>query len=441
MFRLIARFVFAICMVAIAFTIPLTVAANPHSPAVDGRPVNTRLSETEAIIERAFILHESNYRDTRAYYTAQLKPLTAQVIALQRQAKNLSCSDQILVEARWLLEHTTDWNRLDAQITKLANSLSNTDQAFAARQSPQDGAWGVCYEEWFLRFDASIDALNQLADRGESPKYPLTFLQLIADAGSLTAYLDALLVSDIAKTGIDQRDELGAVTGALSQLLFKPYLRRFIEGEVRNFESYMEVYKNFLESSQDPMTGYWGAWYRSGSDVHKSADLSLTFHNISYRRGLVQRWPQILDTTFSISELEYPYGWKLDGAYNHHNNYDVVKILRYGWTHMNDSQKRQARATLDGMLEWCVSGPMAQDRLFEVDANFYSSRGNYYYYAVSFLDEIGYFNQSKRFWTNRTYPKAAALCKKLRAKLESSGFDDPPINAAIQKLSQSCPAD
>lgn len=420
------------------------LAAHQYFPADNDRPVPPRLANIEAIIEQGFIAYDPNYRETRAYYTAQLEPLTAQVIALQRQAKNMTCSDQMLIEARWLLEHTTDWKRLDAQLAKLANSLSNTDQAFAAQQSPKDGAWGLCYEEWFLKLDATIDALNQLAVRGAAPRYSLTFLQRIDDVGSLTAYLNSLLISDIAETGIDQRDELGAVTGVLSQLIFKPRLRQFTEEMVRGFEitdAYIEAYESFLESSQDPTTGYWGAWYRSGSKVLKSADLSLTYHTISYRRGMVMRWPQIVDTTFSIKTYEYPYGWMHNGAYNHHNNYDVVKILRYGWLHVNDRQRKQARTELDAMIEWCINGPIANDNLFEIDPTFYSSRSNYVYYAVSFLDEIGYLSGSKPFWTDRTFPNGVDLCKTLRVKLESSGLGDPSIKAAEQKLSQSCPAD
>ena len=117
----------------------------------------------------------------------------------------MACSEQILIEARWLLEHTTDWTRLDAQLGKLAESLQNTDQNFATRQSPRDGAWGLCYDEWFLKFDATIDALNLLADHGEALHYPLVFLQRIGSPDSLVTYLKGLLVSDIAETGIDRR--------------------------------------------------------------------------------------------------------------------------------------------------------------------------------------------------------------------------------------------
>jgi hypothetical protein len=371
-----------------------------------------------------------------------MRPLTARLVALQEQGKAMACSEQILIEARWLLEHTRDLARLDAQLGKLAQSLQSTDQAFATEQSPRDGAWGSCYEEWFLKLDATIDALNDLADRGEAPRYTLGFLQRIGSARSLLTYLERLLVSNIAKTGVDQRDELGAVTGALSQLLFKDYLLRFIDEDADGIvptSAYIDAYRGFLDSWQDPATGYWGAWYRSDGKLYKSADLSLTFHTISYRRGDVQRWPEIVDTTFAIKGFEYPFGWMHNRAYNHHNNYDVVKILRFGWPHMSDAQRQRARTELEAMIEWCLAGPMEPEELFATDPSFYSSRGNYYYYGVSFLDEIGYWDRSRRFWTDQDFPGAASLCHRIKARLISLNLTDPPSKAAMNKLEANCP--
>lgn len=435
-------------VIALALVLVLVIEAgfSPAQQAISAdstQPTHQGFTNIEAIIEHDFAHYDPNYVVARARYADRLKPLTARLVALQEQGKGMACSEQILIEARWLLEHTTDWARLDAQLGRLAQSLQSTDQAFATGQSPQDGAWGLCYEEWFLKLDATIDALNDLADRGEAPRYPLGFLQRIGSTGSLLTYLEGLLVSNIAETGIDQRDELGAVTGALSQMLFKDHLRRFIEVNVEGFvlaSAYVEAYRGFLDSWQDPATGYWGAWYRSDGKLYKSADLSLSFHTISYRRGNVQRWPEIVDTTFAIKTFEYPYGWMHNDAYNHHNNYDVVKILRYGWPHMSDAQRQRARSELEAMLEWCLTGPMEPDELFATDPTFYSSRGNYYYYGVSFLDEIGYWDKSRQFWTYKDFPGAALLCHMIKAKLRSLDLNGPPAEAAMKKLEANCSA-
>jgi hypothetical protein len=301
----------------------------------------------------------------------------------------------------------------------------------------------VCFDEWFLKLDATVEALNSLAAQGTAPRYPLLFLQRIGSADTLPAYLEGLLISDIAKTGINQRDELGAVTGALSQIFFKDDLRRYIEENTQDLVidgSYIDTFRRFLDSWQDPSTGFWGAWYLSDGKLYKSTDLSLTFHIISYRHGHVEHWPEIIDTTLGIKNLEYPFGWKHNGTFNHHNNYDVVKILRYGWPHMSDTQRERARADLRAMVDWCLTRSHHSDELFAVDPTFFSSPADYYYFGVSFIDEIGYWDKSRRFWTDQDFPGAASLCRTIKARMMSLNIRGPSAYAALEKLNANCPA-
>lgn len=400
------------------------------------------LSDIQKMIEREFERNDPKYTATKSKFAKRLEVLTTQLVALENQGENMACSDQILIEARWLLDHTTDWARLDAALDRLTRSLRDTNQEAANQQSPEDGAWGRCYQEWFLKLDASIDPLDQLAAEGKAPRYPLAFLERVGTPASLIAYLDGLLVSDIAVSGVDRRDELGAVTGVLSQMVFKDDLRRLInqqrQGPVID-DAYVDAYRGFLDSWQDPETGYWGAWYKSQGKLYKSKDLSLTFHTISYRDGRVNYWPRIIDTTLAIKAYEYPYGWMHNGKYKHHNNYDVVKILRYGWPHLSEEQKARARIELTDMLEWCLKRPMEPDALFRIDPTFYSNRANYFYYGVSFLDEIGYWDKARRFWTDQDFPRAHALCHRIKVKLASLNLVAPLAKAAEEKLEASCP--
>lgn len=412
------------------------LADETHQPL---RPASAKIQE---IVLRGFERRDPDYLQERDANAAKLAPLVERLVDLQEKGEDMACSEQIYIESRWLLEHTTNWERLGSRIDALEQSMETMDQGFAREQSAMDGAWGACYEEWFLKLDATITALNDLADREESPSYPLSFLSRITDPEVLRGYLDDLLISDVARTGIDQRDELGAVTGALSQLLFKEQLRRFVDEPAQGFsvdDEYVEAYRRFLEASQDPATGYWGAWYRDGDRLYRSADLSLTFHAISYSGGEVRLWPQIVDTTLAIKSFEYPYGWLKNGSYNHHNNYDVLKIFRYGWPRMTEEQREQARAELTAMLAWCLEPPMDPKAPFSVDATFYSSPGDYYYYGVSFFDEIGYWDPTERFWTSENFPGALALCRRIKAQLLESRLDTPPARAALQKLERNCP--
>ena len=124
--------------------------------------------------------------------------------------------------------------------------------------------------------------------------------------------------------GLDNRDAIGAITGALSQLVYKSYLRKFVQQNVKGFDltpEYIAAYTKFLDDWQDPETGFWGEWYQSGGKLYKSCDLSLTFHTVSYRKGKVNHIDQLIETLFAIKEKTYPFGWLWDGHFNNHNNY------------------------------------------------------------------------------------------------------------------------
>lgn len=403
---------------------------------------NPLTAEIQQIILREYERRDPDYLQKRDANASKLAPLTERLVAIQEEGKDMTCSEQILIESRWLLEATTNWRRFEINIDRLKRSMETTDQAFAQGQSANDGSWGPCYEEWFMKLDTTVTVLNDLMASGQSPLYPLSFLERIRDPEDLRSYLDDLLISDVAGSGIDQRDELGAVTGALSQLLFKEGLRQFVDAPAEGRavdESFVEAYRRFLDISQDPITGYWGAWYQVGGKLYKSADLSLTFHTISYSQGKVRLWPQIIDTTLAIKSLEYPYGWMKNGTYRHHNNYDVVKLFRYGWPNMTADQRRRTRAELAAVLAWCLQTPKDPKAPFAVDPTFYSSPGDYYYYGVSFFDEVGYWDRSRRFWTDQDFPGASDLCRSIKASLKKSKLNTPPARAALQKLEKNCP--
>ena len=91
------------------------------------------------------------------------------------------------------------------------------------------------------------------------------------------------------------------------------------------------------------------------------------------------------------------------------------------------------------MLTWCLQMRMDPKVPFAVDATFYSSPGDAYYYAISFIEELGYWDPRKRFWTSQNYPGALDLCRSIKARLSESGLDTPAARAANQKLEMTCP--
>lgn len=396
----------------------------------------------EALITRDFTRFDADYAANKAAGIKRLAALEAQMIAAQEAGNALPASNQIFIEAKWLATYTADWKRLAARLGALEKSFSQTDQSDAERQSAADGAWGRYYDRWFLKFDASIDAINQLADRGQLPAYRLRFLERIDSIDKLTAYLDDLRISDIAATGVDNRDALGAVSAGLAQLCFKKDLRDYIRQKTDGFDlsdAYIEGYRRYLDAWQDPAGGFWGAWFQEGALLAGSNDLSLTFHIVSYRKGHVDHMPTLMTTLLDIKDGPYPYGWKHNGQFNNHNDYDVARLLRDGWGALDGDGRNRARAALNEALDWCLNCSMTADGGFIDDPTFYNSLGAAYYFGVAFLSEVGYFDPAKRFWTDQAFPDGPALCARIRDKLLALDLDDDYARSALEKLNDSCP--
>ena len=110
-------------------------------------------------------------------------------------------------------------------------------------------------------------------------------------------------------------------------------------------------------------------------DILKSPDLSLTFHNISYQHGKVGLWPAIFKTTLAIHDDAYPFGWKHNGDFNNHNNYDVAKIFDLGWAEVDSDSQKLASADISTILDWCLTKSMTPDGGFIDDPTFYNSVG------------------------------------------------------------------
>jgi hypothetical protein len=402
----------------------------------------TRHEDIESIVHGDFVAFDPDYDANVAKFGPELDALETKLQAAQAAGNSMSCSTQIYIEARWLLTQCANWPKLEQEIERLDKSLSNPDQKFADEQNPDDGSWGPCYDTgWFFHVDAMMSAVNVLEENGQAPEYPMAFLSPIGTPEKMLAYMRRTIVSDISKTGVDNREELNAVSTVLSEICFKSKLRKYFQSKVKGFhltDAYIAAYRAFIDEWQDSNTGYWGEWFQSGGKIHKSCDLSLTFHTISYLKGQVGQWPKIIDTTFAIKEDPYPYGWFHNGTFNNHNDYDIVKIFRYGWPDMSDAQKAEAADNMNQMLDWCLNKSMTPEGEFINDPTFYSSLGDVYYFGVAFLDEVGYFEKDKRFWTDQDFPESNETCKKILASIKRLGLTDDSAQEAVHKLEPVC---
>ena len=401
--------------------------------------------KTQTLITEQFVRYDPDYLENRERYGARLNALSKQMAELEAQGQELQCSKQIYLEAKWLHRYTAHWDDLVDKLDRLEVSFEDRDQSFATEQLPTTGFWGTCYEAHFMRVGATIDALSGLFSRGHEPRYRLRVDGPLSTGKKLLVRLQDLLISDIANTGVNNRAELSSLLTSISQGVFKHYIRQGMVEQIdfrsdSTLETMSEAFRFFLSGAQDRDTGYWGAWYLVDGKVHKTVDLSMTYHIVSYTKGKgIAHWPQLIATTFAIEPETYPYGWRHKGRYNNHHNYDVAKIYKYGWPYMNREQLTKASSQVASMLEWSLSNTVQPDGSFIHDPTFSDSLADEYYFGVSFFDVVGYWNPERQFWTeDKTSDDTTALCCKIRDRIDELGLSGWAADGAKQKLERNC---
>ena len=398
---------------------------------------------TRTMVEAQFATFQPDYRQLKADRLAKLRPLEEQLYALQAGGDPMFCSAHMLNELRWLLQSTAQWSRIDKQLWLLKVSLADRDQGFAMSQESHDGSWGVCYDEWFKKLDPMIQAINGMAGRDVAPEHTeLDFLHPIDTAPELAEYLEKIRISDVAATGLNRRDELGAVTSVMAEIVFKQYVQDYIARHVTNLDlgpDYARAFRDFIDGWQDPDTGYWGPWYQIAGELKKATDLSFTYHIIAYRQGDVAYWNRIIATTLALEEHEYPFGWRYQGQLTNHNASDVVRILQLGWPHMDAAQRAEAAAAIDRMLQWSLTRSLQPDGSFVTPGGFDSSVSDAQYYGVSLLTKAGFCSIRPAFWTDRTWPEAQSTCCRIAARLAKLDADIPAAEAARRRLAEAYP--
>jgi len=331
-----------------------------------------------------------------------LGSLWEEVKSLQKKGHPMARTEQIVLEAKWLINYTLDWKAADERLAEARESMADLNQDVL--EQGEDGAFdgGAC-KALYRKLEPTIEALQD-RDLDPASLRPLKFMKRYSDPKRLIDRLWQLQITDIANTGYNHRDELGATQTAFSQLIFKDNLRALLDDPAsklgfRITENLECSYLDYVRQTQHPRTGYWGPWYRIDGRLLMVQDLSFTYHMVNYRQGNVELWPQIIDTTLRMKDLSYPMGWKDlnrktgEKLYSNHHNYDVVQIFAYGWSRMTRDQKESVRSEIKLMLEWCLTTSVQGDT-FDGDPSDES-----YYFGVRFLDRVGFFDDGKRYWT------------------------------------------
>lgn len=406
-------------------------ALTPERSAVPTMTVSQQMPLAHRDIPN-FIPESPFKRDMNGRFRDEIQALRKQVMDMHRTGHEPICSTQILGEARDLMNYTNNAAAVRARLDDLRASLDQPNQDYAYEQSAEDGTWGGCYKAWYLRLDASVDPMKELVEAGKRPIYPLRFFEPVSTPEKLRHYLESLLISDVKATGVDNRKEFNYAITSLAQILFKPKVAALLPDGTPVGELAATL-QDFLDRrAQNPATGFWGAWYMIDGELKKTNDLSITFHAISYRADDPPHMRELAETLFAMRTSRYPYGWRDEGKQNNHHAYDVARLLRRTWPYMTAEQQARATAELAVMVTRSLSVSIRADGHFDDEP--YTSPAEAYYFGVSFLDEVGYFRPSRRFWAPLETGDAEVLRTALQQQLQKMDQRNAMVAAALRKL-------
>ncbi len=370
---------------------------------------------------RAF---DPNYRDKKHAASERLQKLQAEMIAQQRKGRKTPCTRQVFMEARWLVQDTADWPRIDRILDDFEARLKAPKDPHDGSQVEADGSFGCCSSEWFLKLDATTDELVTLKLNLSRPPHPVKLLDRVNTPETLRAYLDSVLIADVSKTGVDTRHELNGSSSCLTRLILWSGTLRQLPSRYPIGDDLKRALLDYEDNRwQNPDTGYFGTWYRTRDGrLVKTSDLSHTFHLVSFRQGKVKHWPEILRTTLAIKDAEYPYGWLEDGKMSNHHNFDAARLFHLGWEHAEPGQREEIRGGIRRMLRFALEESLQPDGTFADPSE--DTLGGSFYFAVALLHEVGFFGKSNRFWTDEDFPKAEEVRKRVRSRIKALGLDD-----------------
>ena len=91
------------------------------------------------LIRRQFEIYDPDYQVHRQQYGERLTALAKALAEAQANGRNLHCSQQMFLEAKWLYRYTAHWSRLEDKLKRIEKSLGDNDQSFATKQLSTDG--------------------------------------------------------------------------------------------------------------------------------------------------------------------------------------------------------------------------------------------------------------------------------------------------------------
>ncbi len=78
-----------------------------------------------------FVAFDPQYRDRKNAASERLSKLQAEMISQQRKGRKTPCTRQVFMEARWLIQDTADWPRVN-------RTLDDFEARLKAPKDPHD---------------------------------------------------------------------------------------------------------------------------------------------------------------------------------------------------------------------------------------------------------------------------------------------------------------
>lgn len=379
----------------VAVLLSAVILAAPVAGAAQPAPTPT----LHSMVDQDFLAYDPHYREERLQRVGEALKLGGQVVAAEAAGGKNACAHQILFEIEALLTTTAHFEAIDARLADLRAALSAPSQDHPDRS----GLWGACYKAWYLKLYATYDHLEGDAAENPPPHRLPAFLARVGTPARLRAGLDALAISDVRATGVDHARAFNETLATLMQMI--------VRGRPENYRVDPRLRQALLArvaAYQDPRTGYWGERYRRNGAIVYADDLSITFHIVSYLDGHAPNMPRLLETLLATKDAEFPEGWLMFGQYWNHNDMDVVTLFRAAWPSASPAQRARMSAEIQKMLDWCLTQSLQPDGSFKFNIAD-GSVEDAEYYGAAFLDRIGYFDHSKRFWTDQEFPQAGEV--------------------------------
>lgn len=400
-----------------------------------GAQIATPDLQNGAMIRREMTAFNPRYLALMRPRSGALRELEQQVMKREAEMLDVSCSHQIVTELRWLMGSTVDTKRIDARMNDLRASLAHPELESGARKPDADGSWGRCYDAWFFRLDASYDG-HFSRDQGGNH---IPLLDRVNSPEKLAQYVNSISVSDVAHSGVDHRREMNEALATLIRLI--------VRGQPSAYRWHPQMKATLLDllkQLRSPETGWWGERYKREGRIELVDDMSMTFHIVNYLKGEITGLEKVGNTLLEVKDLEYPIGWREDGAYLTHHNMDVVVLFQYAWSHMNETQRQAASIEIEKMLQWCLKDSLLADGSFRPGTGGEDSLEEDEYFGVAFLVRSGYFDASRRFWTDQTFPEAENLRRRLMDFIQrhkaSGAAGGEYYESALRELGEPAPA-